>query len=95
LWLILIENIASLREDHKLLNDCSRSRHGSILPAATVGAYNFNVTASLHFIQPCNPISAKQVPAGDGWLHEPKLDGYRLQVLKDGPAVRLLQPTRP
>ena len=34
-------------------------------------------------------MTAKSVPAGDGWLHEPKLDGYRLQVAKDGPTVRL------
>jgi bifunctional non-homologous end joining protein LigD len=44
--------------------------------------------SEFRFIQPCNPISAKQVPAGDGKLHEPKLDGYRLQVAKDGPMVR-------
>jgi bifunctional non-homologous end joining protein LigD len=29
------------------------------------------------------------VPAGDGWLHEPKLDGYRLQVSKHSRMVRL------
>jgi hypothetical protein len=23
------------------------------------------------------------VPAGDAWLHELKLDGYRLQIIKD------------
>jgi bifunctional non-homologous end joining protein LigD len=34
-------------------------------------------------------VTAKSVPAGDGWLHEPKLGGYRLQVAKDGPTVRL------
>ena len=42
-----------------------------------------------HFIQPCSPIPANSVPAGEGWLHELKLDGYRLQVAKDGPEVRL------
>jgi len=47
------------------------------------------VIASLRFIQPSNPISAKQVPAGDGWLHELKLDGYRLQVVKSDGQVRL------
>ena len=25
---------------------------------------------------------AKSVHTGDAWLHEPKLDGYRLQVVK-------------
>ena len=29
------------------------------------------------------------MPAGEGWLHELKLDGYRLQVIKNGPEVRL------
>ena len=27
--------------------------------------------------------------AGDAWLHEPKLDGYRLQIVKEGRGVRL------
>jgi bifunctional non-homologous end joining protein LigD len=27
--------------------------------------------------------------AGDGWIHEPKLEGYRLKVVKDGPTVCL------
>jgi ATP-dependent DNA ligase len=29
--------------------------------------YNVVVTASFPFIQPCSPISAEHVPAGDGW----------------------------
>ena len=36
--------------------------------------------------------SAASLP-GDGWLHELKLDGYRIQARKDGDAVQLL--TRP
>lgn len=28
-------------------------------------------------------------PRGPGWLHEPKWDGYRFQVVKDGDRVRL------
>jgi bifunctional non-homologous end joining protein LigD len=32
---------------------------------------------------------AKRVPTGPEWLHEPKLDGYRLQVAKEGATVRL------
>jgi bifunctional non-homologous end joining protein LigD len=31
----------------------------------------------------------KTVPAGNAWLHEPKLDGYRLQIVKQGREVRL------
>jgi len=26
------------------------------------------------------PIRAKEVPAGDGWVHEVKFDGYRVQI---------------
>jgi len=41
------------------------------------------VTA-FRFIQPCSPIRTKEVPAGDGWLHEVKFDGYRVQAHKVG-----------
>src|SRR5262249_20784531 len=53
----------------------------------TVGIYNFDVIASLRFIQPCSPVTAKSVPAGDGWVHEVKFDGYRVQVHKMGSRV--------
>jgi bifunctional non-homologous end joining protein LigD len=43
----------------------------------------------LMFIRPCSPIATKTVPVGNAWLHEPKLDGYRLQVIKEGRKVRL------
>jgi hypothetical protein len=38
----------------------------------------------LAFVRPCNATGAKLAPAGGAWLHEPKLDGYRLQVIKAG-----------
>ena len=41
------------------------------------------------FIPPCSPVPTKVPPAGDAWLHEPKLDGYRLQIVKEGRNVRL------
>ena len=41
------------------------------------------------FIRPCIPTTAKAIPRGDNWLHEPKLDGYRFQVVNDGRQVRL------
>jgi len=47
------------------------------------------MTGGVRFIQPCCPIRAKDPPAGDGWLHELKIDGYRLQVVKSGRQVRL------
>jgi bifunctional non-homologous end joining protein LigD len=41
------------------------------------------------FIPPCIPTRAYKVPSGHGWVHEVKHDGYRLQVRRDGDAVRL------
>src|SRR5262245_616401 len=41
------------------------------------------------FIYPCLPILAKTPPTGPGWAHQPKWDGYRLLVAKDGDHVRL------
>jgi bifunctional non-homologous end joining protein LigD len=32
-------------------------------------------------------------PTGDRWLHEPKLDGFRLQIVKDGNTVTLYSRT--
>jgi hypothetical protein len=47
------------------------------------------------FIRPCQPILAAKVPAGDGWLHELKHDGYRIVALKDGERVVAHWPRRP
>jgi bifunctional non-homologous end joining protein LigD len=41
------------------------------------------------FIPPCIPTRAHKPPAGPDWVHEIKHDGYRLQVRRDGDAVRL------
>jgi bifunctional non-homologous end joining protein LigD len=41
------------------------------------------------FIPPCSPVPVKAPPTGLAWLHEPKFDGYRLQIIKEGRIVRL------
>jgi bifunctional non-homologous end joining protein LigD len=41
------------------------------------------------FIPPCIPTRAAKPPAGPDWVHEIKHDGYRLQVRREGPLVRL------
>ena len=42
------------------------------------------------FIEPCLPRTADRPPAGPGWLHEIKHDGYRLLARKDAARVRLI-----
>src|SRR5262245_10319361 len=42
------------------------------------------------FIEPCLPSPAPNPPAGDGWIHEIKLDGFRMLARRDGAGVRLL-----
>jgi bifunctional non-homologous end joining protein LigD len=42
----------------------------------------------LAFIRPLSPSAAVRPPTGDDWLHEPKWDGFRFQIIKDGSRVR-------
>jgi bifunctional non-homologous end joining protein LigD len=42
------------------------------------------------FIAPCLATLVDEPPEGDGWVHEIKLDGYRLQARIDGRTVHLL-----
>src|SRR5258708_23048570 len=47
---------------------------------------------SLPFDPPLPPMLAKaadELPHGDGWLYEPKWDGFRTLVFRDGPKVHL------
>jgi hypothetical protein len=39
--------------------------------------------------EPCLPRPAKQPPAGPGWIHEIKHDGFRILARRDGRSVRL------
>ncbi len=43
----------------------------------------------LGFIHPCRPTVSKQPLSGDGWVHEVKHDGYRLQIHAGKGRVRL------
>jgi bifunctional non-homologous end joining protein LigD len=42
------------------------------------------------FIEPCVPRPAKQPPAGQGWIHEIKHDGFRIMARRADGRVRLL-----
>ena len=46
----------------------------------------------LNFIRPLSPSAAFRPPKGDDWLHEPKWDGFRFQVIKDNAGVRFYSP---
>ena len=43
--------------------------------------------SAFQYTTPCSPVPAKAVPVGDGWLHEVKFDGYRVQIHKTGKDV--------
>jgi bifunctional non-homologous end joining protein LigD len=45
------------------------------------------------FIAPELALQSATPPSGSGWLHELKLDGYRIQARKDGDTVQLLTRT--
>ena len=45
---------------------------------------------SADFIKPCLPSPVKQPPAGPGWIHEIKHDGFRLMAWRDRGNVRLV-----
>ena len=46
------------------------------------------------FVRPLSPTAAVRPPRGDDWLHEPKWDGFRFQIIKDGSDVRLYSRLR-
>ena len=41
------------------------------------------------FVPPCLPTKAPYPPTGDEWLHEIKMDGFRIIARKDGDQVKL------
>jgi bifunctional non-homologous end joining protein LigD len=42
------------------------------------------------FLEPCLPSPAKLPPAGPGWIHEIKHDGFRMMARRDGAGIRVL-----
>jgi bifunctional non-homologous end joining protein LigD len=46
-----------------------------------------------NFVDPELALQSSAAPEGDGWLHELKLDGYRIQARKQGDEVQLLTRT--
>jgi bifunctional non-homologous end joining protein LigD len=48
-----------------------------------------DLTLQAGFIPPCLPMTAPAAPSGDLWVHEIKLDGFRIIARNDGARVRL------
>jgi ATP-dependent DNA ligase len=46
------------------------------------------VSIRLSFIRPLSPSASVRPPRGEDWIFEPKWDGFRFQVIKDGASVR-------
>src|SRR5262249_15549113 len=44
------------------------------------------------FVEPCLPSPAERPPSGPGWLHEIKLDGFRLMARRDAAGVARSSP---
>jgi ATP dependent DNA ligase domain len=59
------------------------------LPRREPRRYTSGMPLVTGFIPPCIPTRAHRVPSGPDWVHEIKHDGYRLQVRREGDAVRL------
>jgi ATP-dependent DNA ligase len=47
------------------------------------------VLRSSIFVLPGQPIQRVRPPKGDAWLHEVKLDGYRMQIHKAGRRITI------
>jgi hypothetical protein len=65
-----------------LQGSCERERHEP--------CHGVRVVLPNGFIEPCLPSPAPKPPAGAGWIHEIKLDGFRLLARRDAAGVRLL-----
>lgn len=72
---------------------CEHTALARPIVSAYIGAMLWRVRSSrgrpknapAAFIPPCRPTVAKQPPRGEGWAHELKHDGYRLQIhVRDG-----------
>jgi bifunctional non-homologous end joining protein LigD len=68
------------------------------LSGASPTAFSPNLThlpreSQPHFIPPQLAQQAETPPSSEGWFHELKLDGYRIQARKDGTKIQLLTRT--
>ena len=84
-WLMKPEG-EDLRCEHGR-NAGPRALHTAACCGVTLRA--FRRTPPAGFILPCQPLLVAKPPAGSGWLHEVKHDGYRIIARKEGSRVTL------
>ncbi|MEO6911087.1 MAG: DNA ligase D, partial [Edaphobacter sp.] len=68
----------------------SRKKRAMTISAFEEGLRKLPKESQPGFVAPQLALQAIAPPAGEGWLHELKLDGYRMQARKDGSAVQML-----
>ncbi len=80
-------------------NDAKSATPGGGAPSKSARAVKLSVPHGApkeklpQFVTPELALQATAAPSGAGWLHELKLDGYRIQARKDGDQVQLLTRT--
>jgi hypothetical protein len=65
------------------------ARLDSLAPPVFYKPMLFRGVAFPDFCEPCLPSQSAKPPAGAGWLHEIKHDGFRMLVRRDAAGVRL------
>lgn len=90
-WLLIKERDALASKDSDPLERWTQSvTTGRDLEGIREGRASSARTALPAFIPPQLASPSDAPPAGDGWLHEVKYDGYRIQVLIAGPEIALM-----
>ena len=59
-------------------------------PAIAAGLKGIKRAPLPDFIEPCLATLREKAPSGEGWIHDIKYDGYRLQLRKDENDIRFL-----
>jgi bifunctional non-homologous end joining protein LigD len=86
---------SGLRRALEAANARARDSASSMLPyiparrRGGAAARPRDLTLQAGFIPPCLPMTAPAAPSGDRWLHEIKLDGFRVIARNDGARVKL------
>ncbi|ANY83265.1 DNA ligase (plasmid) [Microvirga ossetica] len=86
-----IEELAGegeIRIDHAAREKVAKSRVGKARRLTKIGGAKKGILPA--FVEPALAKLVESAPSGTNWLHEIKLDGYRMQARIDGGEVQLL-----